>query len=150
MIKIIAIGQKHDSRLLAAIADFEKRLMRPFNVEWTLLPYSAKTGNLARDDESARILARLETSRNSRERVLLLDERGEQLTSPDFSRQISRENLTIIIGGAYGVNDELRNRADQIISLSHMIFPHQLVRLILVEQIYRAQCISRNHPYHHE
>ena len=82
---------------------------------------------------------------------MLLDERGQQTTSPEFSRALScRADATIVIGGAYGVNDELRQRANLMVSLSKMVFPHQLVRLILIEQIYRAQAIYNHHPYHHE
>ena len=83
--------------------------------------------------------------------VILLDERGRQLTSPEFSDAlVDRGNVVIVIGGAYGVNEALRSRANLMVSLSKMVFPHQLVRLILIEQVYRAQAIHEHHPYHHE
>lgn len=146
MINIIAIGKKHDPNLAGAINDYEKRLRAPFEVKWVLLPYSAKNGDEARQDESERIISQLRPA----DFVVLLDERGQDLSSPDFSALLtSQQNIVIIIGGAYGVNDELRQRADRVISLSAMVFPHQLVRLILIEQIYRAQAIATNHPYHH-
>ena len=125
MITILAVGKKTDGDLINAIESYQKRLRAPFNVKWLSIPYSAKDGVAAR--------------------------RGQQMTSPEFSRALScRGDTTIIIGGAYGVNDELRQRANQMVSLSKMVFPHQLVRLILIEQIYRAQAIYNHHPYHHE
>lgn len=146
MINIIAVGKKHDPNITDAINDYEKRLRAPFEVKWVLLPYSAKNGDEARQDESERIISQLRPA----DFVVLLDERGQDLSSPDFSALLtSQQNIVIIIGGAYGVNDELRQRADRVISLSAMVFPHQLVRLILIEQIYRAQAIATNHPYHH-
>ena len=146
MINIIAVGKKHDPNITDAINDYEKRLRAPFEVKWVLLPYSAKNGAEARQDESERIISQLRPA----DFVVLLDERGQDLSSPDFSALLtSQQNIVIIIGGAYGVNDELRQRADRVISLSAMVFPHQLVRLILIEQIYRAQAIATNHPYHH-
>ncbi len=145
MITIIAIGKKHDANLAAAIADYEKRLRPPFDVRWIQLPYSAKSDDAARDDESARILSRIAPD----DTVLLFDERGRQMTSERFSQTISARPLTIVIGGAYGVNDVLRNRADLTVSFSQMVLPHQLVRLILIEQVYRGQSIANQHPYHH-
>ena len=145
MINIIAVGKKHDPNITDAINDYEKRLRAPFEVKWVLLPYSAKNGDEARQDESERIISQLRPA----DFVVLLDERGQDLSSTDFSALLtSQQDIVIIIGGAYGVNDELRQRADRVISLSAMVFPHQLVRLILIEQIYRAQAIATNHPYH--
>lgn len=148
MITILAVGKKTDHNLINAINGYQQRLRAPFNVKWLLIPYSAKDGLEARQDESARLLKVL----NPKDYIILLDERGEQLTSPDFSKLIttSDRNITIVIGGAYGVTDELRQRADQVVSLSKMVFPHQLVRLVIMEQIYRAQTIYRHTPYHHQ
>ena len=72
------------------------------------------------------------------------------MTSVEFSAELQKDSVTIIIGGAYGVNDELRRRANIVLSLSKMVMPHQIVRLVLIEQIYRAQAIANHHPYHHE
>lgn len=153
MIQVIAVGKKFDAQLAEAIKDYEKRLRAPFDIDWLLLPYSHIDGQGARDDESQRILAKI----NPSDRVVLLDERGRQFTSERFSELIidSQQQLAgggrlvVVIGGAYGVNDELMARANTTLSLSKMVFPHQLVRLILVEQIYRAQAIHTSHPYHH-
>lgn len=145
MLKIIAVGKKTASELVAAIQNYQQRLRAPFTVEWVLLPYSARSGDVARDEESAAIMKHL----TPQTRVILLDERGQLMTSPEFSTALQQGSATLIIGGAYGVNDALRQRADVVVSLSKLVFPHQLVRLILMEQIYRAQAIALHHPYHH-
>jgi len=88
--------------------------------------------------------------------VMLLDERGKQFTSRDFSEFIARKSvelprsLIFVIGGPYGFSQEVYNRADALISLSKMTFPHELVRLFFVEQLYRACTIYRGEPYHHD
>lgn len=147
MLKILAVGKRHDRNLVDAIEDYQKRLRAPFNVEWVLIQYSTKNGDEARQDESERLLEHIKPN----DYVILLDERGDQLTSPAFSKLLAdHSDVTIVIGGAYGVNDEMRRRANVMLSISNMVFPHQLVRLILIEQIYRAQAIYLSHPYHHE
>ncbi len=87
--------------------------------------------------------------------MIILDERGKLLDSPGLARLLQgplnrSQPVMIIIGGAYGVNTALLSRADIIWSLSPLVFPHQLVRLLLAEQLYRAQEITAGHPYHHE
>lgn len=149
--RIIAVGKKHEPWLSEGIRRYETRLKPPFGVEWVLLPHSAREGLSARQDESERILARLKGD----EFVMLLDERGRQLTSPQLSELLAAElersrPVALVIGGAYGVNESLHRRADLVWSLSSLVFPHQLVRLMLAEQLYRAQEIAAGRPYHHE
>jgi 23S rRNA (pseudouridine1915-N3)-methyltransferase len=151
MIRIIAIGKRHEAWVAEGIERYQKRLKKPFVVEWVLLPHSAKNDSEARQNESQAMLSRLSAS----DFVVLLDETGEMYDSPTLSRQLSSvfENgasITVIIGGAYGVNEELQARAQVTWSLSRLVFPHQLVRLLLIEQLYRAQEIAAGHPYHHE
>ena len=109
---------------------------------------------------SAKIMREREGERLARlvpksARLILLDERGEEMTSPDFAGVLSRyrdggiSEMVIAIGGAYGVSDALRSRADKVISLSRMTFTHQMVRVFLLEQIYRGFTILNNEPYHH-
>ncbi len=150
MIKIIAVGKKHEDWVEDGIKRYSKRLHAPWNIEWVLLPHSAREGLAARQEESQAILSRL----GDQDWVLLLDERGTLHDSPSLSRSIetvvaSAKSVVIVIGGAYGVDETLTARASQIWSLSPLVFPHQLVRLILVEQLYRAQAIAQGHPYHH-
>jgi 23S rRNA (pseudouridine1915-N3)-methyltransferase len=104
----------------------------------------------ARQEESERIRARL-----GDDYVVLLDERGKNMTSPELSALLaspleSGRRITVIIGGAYGVDETIHARAETIWSLSKLVFPHQLVRLILAEQLYRAQSIRDGSAYHHE
>lgn len=149
-IKIIAIGKKHEAWIESGVIRYEKRLKTPFNTEWALLPNSPREGLAARQEESERILNRL----NDDEFVVLLDERGKLLDSPALSRQLlvpleQSKPVVIVIGGAYGVDDSVHQRANFVWSLSPLVFPHQIVRLILVEQLYRAQEIAAGRPYHH-
>ncbi|MDR0590993.1 MAG: 23S rRNA (pseudouridine(1915)-N(3))-methyltransferase RlmH [Candidatus Nomurabacteria bacterium] len=145
MITVISVGKKYE--YAEAIRDYEKRLQGVFAIRWVLVPNSAKNGPEARKTESEGIFKAI----NSSDYIVLLDERGVQLTSPEFSELLTTEHSPVlVIGGAYGVSDELRQRADKVVALGKMVFPHQLVRLILTEQIYRAQTIAQGHPYHHK
>ena len=150
-LKLLVVGKKHESWVSEGIERYQKRLKRPFDIEWVLLPHSAYEDLKARQDESERILLRL----NANDFVILLDERGKVLDSPALSNLLTAkldisQPITLIIGGAYGVDETVHQRADFVWSLSPLVFPHQLVRLILIEQLYRAQEIAHGHPYHHE
>ena len=151
MITTIAIGKKHEKWVLSGIELFEKRLKKPFNLSWDILPHSNFAEEKAREEETQRILAKIKPS----DFVILLDERGKNISSPELAKMLSNgfvnsQNFVIVIGGAFGVSEELRQRANFVWSLSKLVFPHQIVRLILVEQIYRAQEISSGGKYHHE
>lgn len=150
-VKIISVGKKHDSWVSDGIERYETRLKKPYDAQWVLLPHSSLQDAAARQEESERILSRCD----DRDFVILLDERGDELTSPQLASLLDNtftagRTVTFVIGGAYGVNDRVHQRADIVWSLSPLVFPHQLVRLILIEQLYRAQQISAGHPYHHE
>ena len=147
MIKILAVGKKVDRNLVDAINDYQKRLRPPFNVDWVCVTYSAKDGLEARQNESEALLKHV----SDRDYAILLDERGKQMTNVELTNELTtHDNVVIVIGGAYGVDDSLRQRANLVLSLSKLVFPHQLVRLILIEQIYRSQAIYNGLPYHHE
>jgi hypothetical protein len=149
--RIIAIGKKHEKWVSSGIELFEKRLKKPFDLKWDILPHSNFAEEKAREEETQRILAKIKPS----DFVILLDERGKNISSPELAKMLSNgfvnsQNFVIIIGGAFGVADELLQRANFVWSLSKLVFPHQIVRLILVEQVYRAQEISSGGKYHHE
>ena len=149
--RILCIGKKHESWVDEGIERYQKRLRKPWGIEWVFLPHSALEGFRARQDESERILSRL----GPNDYVILLDERGTLLDSPALSRALkspldASRSMVLVIGGAYGVNEALTARADLVWSLSPLVFPHQLVRLILAEQLYRAQEIASGRPYHHQ
>lgn len=149
-ISVLAVGKKHESWVAEGIQRYTKRLRKPYDLSWKLLPHSAKEQDAAREEESAKILAALKPGQH----VMLLDERGSNVSSPQLAAHLQRQFVSgqpvvMVIGGAYGVSAELQARADFSWSLSKLVFPHQLVRLILAEQIYRAQEISAGRPYHH-
>ena len=146
---ILIVGKKHESWVEPGILRFCERLRAPFAVEVVILPNSSKERAGAIQDESEAILRRLKPD----DVVILLDERGKNMSSPELSELIlahTDRHIVLIIGGAYGVNEEVRRRADVLWSLSRLVFPHQLVRLIVSEQLYRAQEIARGGKYHHE
>lgn len=149
-ITILAVGKKHEDWIAEGVQRYEKRLRAPFSVEWVLLPHSSFEGDRARQEESERILSKLKPT----DVVVLLDERGKSLTSPALSDYLTNEfvqshSVVLVIGGAYGVDESVHKRAQLVWSLSSLVFPHQLVRLILVEQLYRAQQIAAGSAYHH-
>lgn len=149
-IKVLAVGKKHESWVDEGISRYEKRLKKPFNLTWQLLNHSSRENDAARTEESARILAKID----DRDFVVLLDERGKNVDSPALANTLrtpidASRNVVIIIGGAYGVDASVHARANFTWSLSKLVFPHQLVRLVLAEQLYRAQEIAGGRPYHH-
>lgn len=150
-VRILAVGKKHESWVASGIERYESRFKKPYGVEWVLLPHSALQDVRAREEESERLLSRL----NDRDFVVLLDEIGDEIDSPQLSGLLDKtftagRPVVFVIGGAYGVDDRVHQRADFVWALSPLVFPHQLVRLILAEQLYRAQQIASGHPYHHE
>ena len=150
MITVISIGKKHESWVQDGIERYQKRCKQPWNFQWTLLPHSSLSGPSARQEESERIISKLKPN----DYVILLDERGHLLDSPALSQhcdQLFTRGISpvFVIGGAFGVSQALHDRADLIWSLSPLVFPHQLVRLVLAEQLYRAQEIAQNGRYHH-
>ncbi|WP_421083079.1 23S rRNA (pseudouridine(1915)-N(3))-methyltransferase RlmH [Rothia nasimurium] len=148
-IKIIAIGKKHEKWVKDGIDRYETRLRKPWDISWQYLPHSSLAEEAARAEESRRILEKVERD----DYLVLLDERGKMLSSPALSRllegQLGFKKVVLVIGGAYGVDETVRARANTVWSLSDLVFPHQLVRLIITEQIYRAGEIAAGRPYHH-
>lgn len=148
-IKIIAIGKKHEKWVKDGIDRYETRLRKPWDITWQYLPHSSLAEEVARAEESRRILEKVDRD----DYLVLLDERGKMLSSPALARlleaQLGFKKVVLVIGGAYGVDDSVRARANTVWSLSELVFPHQLVRLIITEQIYRAGEIAAGRPYHH-
>lgn len=149
-ITVLAIGKKHEKWAVDGIERYAQRLRKPYDLQWKLLPHSSREGDATRDEESGRLLGAIRTG----DHVVLLDERGSNISSPALAEHLQGQfdagrSVTAVIGGSYGVNSELRSRADFTWSLSQLVFPHQLVRMVLTEQVYRAQEISAGRPYHH-
>ena len=152
MIKIIAIGKIKEKSMTQLIDEYAKRMNPISKIQMIELANSNKPDNevaVIIEDESQRILGKIESS----DFVILLDLKGKDFTSRDMSSKMidaldTGKNVVFVIGGSHGVSDVMRNRADFLWRISNLTFPHQLVRVMLYEQIYRMFMISRNHPYH--
>jgi 23S rRNA (pseudouridine1915-N3)-methyltransferase len=154
-IQLLSIGKNHEPYVKTGIDDFTKRITHYFPAQWNIIPMPKNTGMLSEMDlkkkEGETILQWL----GKDDYLVLLDERGKQLGSEGLAKFVqtrandSIKNLVFLIGGAYGVDEAVFKRANYTWSLSQLVFPHQLVRLILAEQLYRACTIIRNEKYHH-
>ncbi len=149
-IRVLAVGKKHESWVSEGIERYAKRLKKPWDLDYQLIPHSSRQEQAAREEESARLLAKIKPD----EFLVLLDERGKMLSSPGLATALRKpldagKHVTVVIGGAYGVDASVHQRANLVWSLSELVFPHQLVRLMLTEQVYRAQEISAGGSYHH-
>ena len=143
MIKIVAGGKKQAGWVAEACAEYEKRLLKPFDIKWQIFT----------EEKLAEYLEKWPFSHD--QVVILADERGKNISSPELSDKLSKIfnsscEAVIVIGGAYGVTEEVREKADFVWSFSRLVFPHMLMRVMMAEQIYRAQEIARGRSYHHE
>lgn len=142
MIQILAGGKKPTDWQQTAIQEYQKRLKKPYNLSWQFLP-------------EAKLAKHLETwPFSGHDFVIVCDERGENISSDEYSRKLqtaflNSKNVVILIGGAYGFSEQVRQNADFLWSFSKLVFPHALARVIVAEQTYRAQEIALGHPYHH-
>lgn len=135
----------HDKAYLPLISEYQKRTSRFAEVNWNLV----KTGD--KTSENLNLLKAI-----SGARYIVLDENGSNIRTEDIAVAFSSKMqsgdpvINLVIGGAYGLDDELIKNAEAIWALGKITLPHQLVRLIITEQIYRALTIIANHPYHHK
>ncbi len=127
--------------------DFVKRLPKHIQVDWIYVKHGSGEPETSKQQEAEAILRAIPANNQ----IILLDETGVQLTSPQLASKLFDQprNTTFIIGGAYGVTGEIKTKSHFVWSLGSLVFPHQLVRVILAEQLYRAYSISIGHPYHH-
>lgn len=150
MIKIICLGKIKENYLNDGIKDYLKRISKYHQIEIVELE------DVGLDDK--KVILRKEEEKilkvlNPKDYIITLEIEGQEITSPDFSKKINdifnqTSNITFIIGGSYGLSDEIKKLSNYKLSFSKMTFPHQLFRLILLEQIYRAFKISNNEEYH--
>lgn len=153
---LLVIGKTDASYIREGIAEYEKRLTRYIPYEMKVLPdvKNAKnlTESLQKEREGEMLLEQFQLG----DFVVLLDERGRQYSSMEFSQFLAQKmlgtvkRLVFVVGGPYGFSDGVYKRANDKISLSKMTFSHQMVRMIFAEQIYRAMTILKGEPYHHE
>ena len=151
-----SIGKNNESYIKEGVDDFTRRISRYFKVEWSIIPVPKNAGMMSEPDlkkkEGETILGWL----GKDDYLVVLDERGKQLSSEGLANFIqtraneSTKHLVFLIGGTYGIDETVLKRAGYKWSLSQLVFPHQLVRLILAEQVYRACTIIKNEKYHHK
>ena len=142
MIHIYCGGKKFGGEYKWLIEDYMKKVRKPYDMGFTFFE----------EDQLSEVLKEWKFPREAF--VIIADERGEQLTSPDFAALLQEEfvysrEVYIVIGGPFGVDQDARDRANFVWSFSKLVFPHVLARLIVTEQIYRAYEISRGSAYHH-
>jgi len=150
-----SIGRYHEPFVEQGVLDFTKRLNNYFPVSWKIIPTVKNSSSLSMQDlrkkEGEAVLKLL----GEGDFLVLLDERGKQLDSMQLAHMLqtraneSVRQLIFLIGGAFGVDEQVKKKAGITWSLSALTFPHQLVRLILAEQVYRACTILKNEKYHH-
>lgn len=143
MVRIICGGRKNVGWVFSACAEYEKRLRKPYKISWEFIE----------EEKFLRILEKWDFARD--EFVICCDERGKNISSGEYSSMLSRaflesREVVILIGGAYGFPDFVREKADFVWSFSKLVLPHMLARVLVVEQIYRASQIAAGRPYHHE
>jgi len=155
-IKLLVLGKTDSVQLNQLIEEYQNRLKHYIKFELEIIPDIKNTKNLSekqqKEKEGDVILAKL----NSTDQLVLLDENGKQKTSVEFSKYLQKnmnsglKQLVFVIGGPYGFSEAVYQKCQGKISLSKMTFSHQMVRLFMVEQLYRAFTILRNEPYHHQ
>lgn len=155
-IVLLCIGRTRDALIEKATARYCERIPHYIPFDFVTLPDVKATAKLSesqqKEKEGMMMLGALQPG----DVVVLLDERGREMTSREFSAAIEKrmnsgiKRLVFIIGGPYGFSQAVYNRADAKLSLSRMTFSHEMVRLFFVEQIYRAMTIMRGEPYHHD
>jgi len=154
-IKVLAIGNRLPAWVSSGIEEYAKRLPTDIHLEWSQFrlqsKFSSKTAAIAREKQGEKFLAAIPVAST----VIALDEGGDAWSSKELANTVSnwildKKYICMLIGGPDGLSPKCLERADQIWSLAPITLPHSLVRIILVEQLYRACSINRGHPYHRE
>lgn len=144
-IRIVTVGKASEPAIAPLVAEYEKRLSRWAEIQWQYIPHGRDA-----DHESDQILRGLRDN----ELVILLDERGVMIANEELVEKLetwlsSGKQLVFVIGGAFGVSPALRDRANYVWSFSKQVFPHQLMRVLLAEQLYRTFSLRAGGKYHH-
>lgn len=154
-IRLIAIGKTDNKQLQILIDDYQKRLGFYVKFEFEIIPDLKKVKNLSEDQQKQKEGELILSKLNPTDVLILLDENGKQLDSVAFSNYLQKhmnsgiKQLVFVIGGPYGFSSEVYQKANGKLSLSKMTFSHQMIRLFVIEQLYRGFTILRNEPYHH-
>lgn len=155
-ILLLAVGKTDDKNLIQLIDNYQNRLKHYIKFELDVIPDIKNVKNLSesqqKEKEGQLILKKLQPT----DQLILLDEKGKDFTSLLFADFLQKKmnsgikQLVFVIGGPYGFSDEVYKKSQGKISLSKMTFSHQMIRLFMVEQLYRGFTILKNEPYHHE
>ena len=155
-INLICIGKTDDKEIVSLMKYYLPRLPKHWNFELMEIPDVKNAKNLTPDQLKKEEAKLFQNNIDASDLVIILDEKGKQFTSREFSEKIdfwmgnSVKKIHFLVGGAYGFSEEIYNRANEKISLSKMTFTHQMIRLFFVEQIYRAATILQGKPYHND
>ncbi len=150
MIRIICVGKLKETYLKEAVQEYQKRLSKYTNIELVeIMDEGLLDPAVALGKEEAKIMKQI----LPKDYVIALEIEGDQPTSVEFANKIDQlfltnSNLTFVIGGSYGLGEGIKNRSNYKLSFSKMTFPHQLFRVILLEQLYRAFKINNHESYH--
>lgn len=151
-LRLIVIGKTERGFVADGVDHYITRIRKKQSLEIVVLPEAGRgEPSFQQRHEGERIISHFRTG----EKIIVLDEGGKQFSSPGFAGQLQAwrdqgvRGCAFVIGGAFGVSDQVRESADLIMSLSAMTFPHQLVRVLFAEQLYRAYSIMEGGPYHH-
>lgn len=155
-IKLLVIGKTDDKNLIQLIENYQKRLQHYIKFQLEVIPDIKNVKNLSqiqqKEKEGDLILSKLQNT----DQLVLLDEKGKEFRSVEFANFLQKKmnsgikQLVLVIGGPYGFSDAVYKKSMGKISLSKMTFSHQMIRLFIVEQLYRGFTILKNEPYHHE
>jgi|TARA_B110001452_G_scaffold258893_1_gene254604 23S rRNA (pseudouridine1915-N3)-methyltransferase len=154
-IKLIAVGKTDKTELDQLIKSYQNRLMHYVRFSFEIIPDLKNSKNLSerlqKKEEGKIILSKISNS----DRLILLDENGQEMNSVGFSNFLQKQmnsglkRLVLVIGGPYGFSEDVYKKASSKLALSKMTFSHQMVRLFIIEQLYRSFTILKNEPYHH-
>ena len=154
-IKLLAIGKTDNKNLIALIDEYQNRLKHYVKFELEIIPDVKNVKNLSevqqKEKEGELILSKIQNT----DQLVVLDDKGNAYTSIQFSKYLQKKmnsgikQLVLAIGGPYGFSEAVYKKSSGKISLSEMTFSHQMIRLFVVEQLYRGFTILKNEPYHH-
>jgi 23S rRNA (pseudouridine1915-N3)-methyltransferase len=153
-ISVISVGNKMPAWVKMGVKEYLKRFPPQIKVSLTELPVM-KSSNQSEKSQMEAEAERLLAKASPRAKLVVLDERGSLWSTVELSQHLQKwmqdgQDIDLMIGGANGLAPQIRERADQIWSLSNLTLPHMMVRVVVVEQLYRAMSILNNHPYHRE
>lgn len=153
---LLAIGKTDAGYFIDAIKEYTKRLEHYIPFEMQIIPDIKNTKSLTIDQQKEKEGELILKNLQAGDHLVLLDDKGKEYTSVQFANYIEKKThivskrLIFVIGGPYGFSQSVYEKANEKLTLSRMTFSHQMVRLIFVEQLYRAMTILNNEPYHHE